>query len=441
MIKIVRFLIGLAALVLPAAALAQTPTVPSSAGPFYAPNWYLGYTPTALQWQYLLSNKIDNFSGGLPLQYGGTGGTSLAALQALLASSPSTGTFLSLGVTGGATVGTTLGVSGNATIGGALGVTGAATVGGGLTIGPATSWEPLAVTDWYQTQSGTMTPTLSIHGTALGSVSSGQAFYNEIAADADTLDPTVPGGPGGALLLYVGHNLSAGAKGGRTTFQAKFSQVGITNAVSNSNYYVASSGFSSASYSAGGTVGAPLGNLFGTNNAALLQTGAGFYWNSVFCEEDDINIQAGSAAMYKGGFKVVQTYTDAVRGIVADYAYGISNQANGTAPGWTVGLAFGAPEGWWPIQPSGTLIGTYASTLPGGPSMTAAIGIDFSALTLTTFLKGPSDLFDVSGAGAVKAASYTVGATAGVASKTCTISALGATITITGGIVTATSGC
>ena len=115
MIKIARFLLGLAALALPAAAVAQAPVVPSSIGPFYTPNWYTGYTPTPLQWKYLLSNKADHFPGGLPLQYGGTGVTSLAALQALIASSPSTGTFPSLVVTGPATIGTTLGVTGKFT--------------------------------------------------------------------------------------------------------------------------------------------------------------------------------------------------------------------------------------------------------------------------------------------------------------------------------------
>lgn len=43
--------------------------------------------------------------------------------------------------------------------------------------------------------------------------------------------------------------------------------------------------------------------------------------------------------------------------------------------------------------------------------------------------------------GTLDAAGYQAGGTAGLASKTCTISALGATITITGGIVTATTGC
>jgi hypothetical protein len=113
--KAPRFLIGIMALALPAVAAAQSPVAPSSAGPFYAPNWYTGYTPTPLQWKYLLSNKMDYFSGGLPLQYGGTGVTSLPALQALLASSPAPGAFSSLSVSGNASIGGTLGVTGTVT--------------------------------------------------------------------------------------------------------------------------------------------------------------------------------------------------------------------------------------------------------------------------------------------------------------------------------------
>jgi len=51
---------------------------PSTNGPMYNPNWSYGYVPTPFQWGLMWSNKMDYFSSGLPIQYGGTGATNAA---------------------------------------------------------------------------------------------------------------------------------------------------------------------------------------------------------------------------------------------------------------------------------------------------------------------------------------------------------------------------
>lgn len=61
---------------------AQAQVGPSTNGPMYNPNWTKGFVPTTFQWGLLWSNKMDYFSTGLPIQYGGTGATNAA--QALI---------------------------------------------------------------------------------------------------------------------------------------------------------------------------------------------------------------------------------------------------------------------------------------------------------------------------------------------------------------------
>lgn len=281
------------------------------------------------------------------------------------------------------------------------------------------------------TYSTTVTPGFLARGFYGGTVTSGQAFFNQIGADGDSVNASSAQG-GGALLFYVGHTLSAGAVGGRTTLQANFNQLGSTTAAVG-QYYVALSGFANASFSAGGSAGSLRGNLFGANHSALLKTGAGMFWNSAVGEEIDVGIQAGTSVIDKVGFKVVQWVSDAVHGTRADYAIGLNNQALGTAPGWNVGFAFGGPEGWWPISSTGTMLGTYAAVIGGGPSIAAAYGIDFSSVTFSTgFLKSTGFLVD--GSGNVTGASYKAGAAVGVSCAAGTVSL--ATLVVTGGIVT-----
>jgi len=66
------------ALLLLAGGAAAQPT-PSVNGPFFGPNWSLGYVPTPQEWQRQWTNKVGYYTGGIPIVYGGTGATSAAA--------------------------------------------------------------------------------------------------------------------------------------------------------------------------------------------------------------------------------------------------------------------------------------------------------------------------------------------------------------------------
>lgn len=256
------------------------------------------------------------------------------------------------------------------------------------------------------TFSGTVTPAMLFSMSVGGTVSGGQAFLNAWSVDNDTADATAADG-GGMTSYYFGHSVTAGAKGGRTAVVGLLNQTAATDAAS-FIFYVAGSFECRMNASAGGTPGDPRGNIFGSLLLARVMTGAGLYVQGATGQEIDVEARAGTGVLDKIGQKVVQLDTDVVRGSRADYAYGLNNQANGTAPGWLVGFAFGGPEGWWPIASAGTLIGSYAAVIGGGPAMQAAYGIDWSAITFSTaFLKSTGFLVD--GSGNTQAASYRQG--------------------------------
>jgi parallel beta-helix repeat protein len=186
MIKIVRFLLGIVALVLPVLASAQAPVAPSSLGPYYTPNWYLGYTPTPQQWQFLLSNKVD---ANAP--FSTTGNVSIG---------------------GNLTAGTST-VTNNATIGGPLGVTGAIT-GAGAEATNATQSLSLSARFSqvvnaldYAKGDGTTNDTAALQAALNYAASVGRPFYCPAAVyRADMLTypsglPGIFGNPGGGCII------------------------------------------------------------------------------------------------------------------------------------------------------------------------------------------------------------------------------------------------
>jgi hypothetical protein len=224
-------------------------------------------------------------------------------------------------------------------------------------------------------------------GSYSGTVTSGQAFYNQIAIDADTVDPTTGSGPQGTHGLFVGHAVSAGAKGGRTALSSFLNITGAITAGSSgstASYYVGAGATSASSASAGGSAGNGRGNLFGGNWIATLASGATF-WNSIIGGELTITAATGSSTYYKNGFQIVLGGNDAVAGTGGFDAGLLFGQGiGGASPGWNIGISFGHALGWWPINSTGTLIGTIASTGGLGPAYAAAYGVDFSAVTFST---------------------------------------------------------
>jgi len=239
------------------------------------------------------------------------------------------------------------------------------------------------------------------------------------------------GSAGGFNDIYAGSTLSAGFTGNFTSVNAVISMSGTSsNAIGSGRFYTALAGQSSASVNDNGTmgVGNGAGALFGALLASRLNSGATF-WLASTGMEVDVTTSSGASVAYKKGVSVVREAADAVQGSLEDAAYIIANQP-GAATGWKVGLSFGSPVGVWPMDAAATLIGTQTTAL-GGPAYGAADGVDFTAITFTD-AAFKSTGFSVSPTGALTAASYKVGSTAGV---TCAPGSPTASFAVTNGIV------
>src|SRR6185437_2033383 len=225
------------------------------------------------------------------------------------------------------------------------------TLTGSLTVGTSSSIAPFNLRSFFSPPSSgsAITPAFSVSGNAFGTVGSGLGAMNSILINGDTIDPSGTTG-GGAYGLYVGHTLSAGAKGGRTTLGVVLNQNGATVPGAN-KFYVATSGFTTMSFNAGGTSGSgnSLGSAFAANVGAELKSGATFF-QSVVGEEFDLDVDTGASVAYKHGISIVQTANDAVTGSLEDSAILIANQAANSSSGWNLGESFGGPEGYWPIK-------------------------------------------------------------------------------------------
>jgi len=72
------------------------PLGPPGPGPMWWPGWTQGTVPTVQQWDTLLTNKLDFYSTGLPIAYGGTGATTAAGALANLGITSTPGTVTSV---------------------------------------------------------------------------------------------------------------------------------------------------------------------------------------------------------------------------------------------------------------------------------------------------------------------------------------------------------
>jgi hypothetical protein len=344
----------------------------------------------------------------LPLAAHAAGPATTTAPTTLLNTPCAAGVAL---VGGGA--GLSPGCAGNATIGGTLGVTGAATFGGGLTgtltghasldlpltggtVTGAVSLDPtgmasapaLTIFAW-PTFATTVNPYLYTHGVPSGNVTSGQANYNYMAIDNDGLNTTGAGGPGGSTILGVSGNFnSISMTGNRTGLGAGITIAGPTGNATRPYSTAVGTFYTGAAYSAtsnsddGGTAGYERGNLFGENQGVNVGPGV-LYWLSMVGQETDVTLDPTSSVIYKMGQQIIGSGPD---GTLEDSAIVIGRGLNTNFtqnPGWRIGLAFGAPNVFWPISTTGTIIGTQATTQGSPPSMAAANGVDFSAVSFS----------------------------------------------------------
>jgi hypothetical protein len=167
-----------------------------------------------------------------------------------------------------------------------------------------------------------------------------------------------------------------------------------------------------ASGNVGGAAGTgnAYGDIWGAVVSATLRSGA-THWSQANGLEVDVGVSKGASATYVEGAKVVlQNHNQGVQ--ATDYRLGFTMTANHDETQLGNGISFGSPDGWWPIDPRGSLVTTIAAnaSLPGGggPKYAAANGVDFSRVNFSG-AAFKSNGFAVDGAGNVKAAGLTAG--------------------------------
>jgi hypothetical protein len=259
---------------------------------------------------------------------------------------------------------------------------------------------------------GEANESFAIRGTYAGQVNSaGQIVYN-LLYGVDAVAATAANSVANVANYYEIH----GTKGARIAQQTSMSITGNTNdSPGNGLYFIGDTVNATTNGSLGGTASSHGGNLFGMHVGSQLQSG-GKYVNGLAGLEVDVGAQTGSSVLYKNGIASILQGGDAIDPSAhPSFAFGIGlNVDSPHSPGWGYGLSFGGPSGWWPMNTkTGIMIYADPAHYAGSPALQAATGIDFSAVKfLTAFIKSTGFLVD--GTGNVSAASYKVGATAGV---------------------------
>jgi hypothetical protein len=276
----------------------------------------------------------------------------------------------------------------------------------------------------------------SLSGTFTGAASNVLSpFVTSINAD------TVNAGSTGVVRGAYNQHLFGGATvtGHREAQHIHLNMTAKTANNSSGIFYVGQNITVNALDNDNGTAATSKSNLFGFNYIATLGPAA-TYWNSVVGGEIDVVAKAGSSVSYKCILNLVNWVADAVQGLFQDCFISLGRHSVATV-GMKMGIEYGGPGGWWPIDPAGVMIGCGA-LYAGGPARQASVGIDFSTVTFATaFLKSVG--FTVDGAGVVTAAAVQTGTatgptwTTGTAAPTAT-TPIGSLYSRVGGAVGAT---
>jgi len=233
----------------------------------------------------------------------------------------------------------------------------------------------------HSTQTGgTLNTALGIYGQLSGTTTGGNPYF----ACVNLLSDTLAAGAAGLTTLLIRQNSGgAGTTGNRVGAYIDFKFTGGTTnqGLGVGNNYGGLWAYSVASGNVGGTsAGTAWGDLWGGISSANLASGATF-WNACIGHEVDVGVSSGANANYTQGIKIVLAHhNQAVN--PTDYMFGMARYSL-TDVGLGNGIVFGSPDGYWPVDASGTLIGTLSSNLPTPPPRSATYGVDFSAVTFS----------------------------------------------------------
>lgn len=227
---------------------------------------------------------------------------------------------------------------------------------------------------------------LSITQSGAGDNAGAEFNFNLINVTGDVVDA----GSAFVSAAAVSHTFGGSAtEGGREAFSVQLNLDAVTNASNANRNYGGGSFTVVANTGDGGGSGTEKGALFGLAAFANTKSGATFLTN-VTGGEINIAMETGSSSLYKSLLQLAGHANDAVQGSTYDCMLALSNQANTVL--WEDGILFGAMNGYFPIDTSGTLIRTISGSFTDG--------IDLSTSTISGWAwQSPS--FNVNGSGGV----------------------------------------
>lgn len=143
-------------------------------------------------------------------------------------------------------------------------------------------------------------------------------------------------------------------------------------------------------YSSDGGTGSGAGNAHGNMyGGAMLAQAMCFaaahpsvcatHLNGITGAEIDVSAQAGTSVDYKHVLTLIGVNSDAVQGTIHDSMLNFARD-NTTTTGFRFGIAFAREDSTWPIDATGTMIG---SVVPGTGARTAAKGVDWTGITFS----------------------------------------------------------
>jgi hypothetical protein len=266
---------------------------------------------------------------------------------------------------------------------------------------------------WFESANdGTTTALATISSISTGFVggtnhlNAGTA-YNYFQIQTDQMGADSPFGESSGMYVFMqtGGALEAGAKVALKAF-LQHSVATPTNANKGDHGAIEATAYGTAND--GGTALVPAGTLYGMSSAGISDSGATFL-AVVSGGEIHADMRTGSSAAHRWGWSMVSAGDGTTgHGSVSEGAIELGGSPGSPASSWNVALLLDGFHGGPALSSTGCVICV-------ADSENIATGMDLSTYTISgNFLKGPSDNFHVTGAGALKAASFAAGASAGV---------------------------
>lgn len=192
-------------------------------------------------------------------------------------------------------------------------------------------------------------------------------------------------------------------------YQNFYSHLNIDTAPANSgsHFYVGSLSEVEASVNLGGISGTAAGHLFSGNDTVTANSGATFLRDAIG-RETDLILNTGSSVQFVAGQTVVSIGTSTTGGSQETVGF-LVGKASGTASIFDTAFGMGGGQGNDGLSTSGWVM-RYIPNIAGEPTPTIAGGVSMVGYTITGNAF-ESNLFSVTGAGVLNAASFKVAGT------------------------------